>query len=72
MIRHQAKDKNMDWVFVHRHGEQVEEGLIVSLFVKAGRSRIATVQDMIGLLTAAPTDNMRYNTGARKEHKPTS
>lgn len=49
MIRHQADAEHFDGEFGFCCGEQVEEGPVVTVFVKNGRTTVPPIQNMVGV-----------------------
>ena len=60
MVGHEAEAEDLDRIAGFRVGEQVEERLIITVFVKDGRAPIAPVEDMVDVAANLSTRNARH------------
>jgi RHS repeat-associated protein len=60
MIGHQAEAEYLDGMSGFGGAEQIEEGRVVAVFVKDGRSPVATVQHVIGVTSFVAARNPRH------------
>jgi len=71
MIGHQAEAEDFDRVFGFGDGQQVEEGAVVAVFVKHGRTSVTTIEDMVDitstLLSTGEARHGVYETPPRGE-----
>lgn len=61
MVGHEAEAENFDRIAGFRVSEQVEEGAIVAVFVKDGRTPVASVEGVVDVAANLSTRNARHH-----------